>query len=285
MLNNPSKLFADDSKVISTIKSNEDQIRLQEDIDRLVDWARKWYLNFNKEKCKVMLIGKNRLPPFKFSMAKEEGNRHYLEETKVERDLGVIISNDLKFNEQVANVVQKANGVLAMIKRTFKHWNVLNFRKLYSAFIRPHLEYCTAAWNPYKKKDIKLLEKVQRRATKLVPQLRDLNYESRLANIGIPTLEERRKRGDLIQYFKIYKKISSISLNGLSNVGNQLPHEGPVASVRRPKHQIFKQICSNGARNHFFTNRVANCWNALSEQTINSTSLNQFKKMLDKPRE
>ena len=171
MLNNLSKLFADDSKVISTIRNNEDQLKLQEDIDQLVDWANKWHLNFNKDKCKVMLIGKNKLPPFKFSMAKEEDKRHYLEETKVERDLGVIISNDLKFNEQMANVVQKANGVLAMIKRTFKHWNAFNFRKLYSAIVRPHLEYCITAWNPYKKKDIKMVEKVQRRATKLVSQL------------------------------------------------------------------------------------------------------------------
>ena len=79
-----------------------------------------------------------------------------------------------------------------------------------------HFEYYTAIWNPTKRRDIKALEKVQRRATKLVPEVKDLNYESRLANIGIQSLEDRRSRGDLIQFFKIYKKTTSVNLHSLS---------------------------------------------------------------------
>ena len=169
-----------------------------------------------------------------------------------------------------------------MLKRTFKYWTAFNFRKLYCAFVRPHLEYCTAIWNPHKRKDIRALEKVQRRATKLVPEVRDLNYESRLANIGITTLESRRERGDLIQCFKIYKKITPVSLHGFRNLGQNYLGEGPAASIRRSSHHITKQICSNSRRNNFFTNRIANAWNELPDSIVNSVTINRFKNKLDK---
>ena len=84
-----------------------------------------------------------------------------------------------------------------------KNWNKFTFKILYTAYVRPHLEYATSAWCPYRKKDIKTLEKVQRRATKLVPAVRHLKYPERLRLLDITTLADRRIRGDAIQYFKI----------------------------------------------------------------------------------
>ena len=74
---------------------------------------------------------------------------------------------------------------------------------LYKTIVRPHLEYCIQAWRPYRKKDIDMLERVQRRATKMIPKLRNISYEMRLKECGLTTLETRRLRGDQIEVFKI----------------------------------------------------------------------------------
>ena len=72
---------------------------------------------------------------------------------------------------------------------------------LYKTIVRPHLEYCIQAWRPYRKKDIDMLERVQRRATKMIPKLRNISYEMRLKKCGLTTLETRRLRGDQIEVF------------------------------------------------------------------------------------
>ena len=81
------------------------------------------------------------------------------------------MDESFKFEKQISNVVQKANGVLVSIRRTFKYINKDSFPVLYKSLVRPHLKYCNSIWSPYMVKDIKLIESVQRRATKIVPNL------------------------------------------------------------------------------------------------------------------
>ena len=92
--------------------------------------------------------------------------------------------------------------MLGLIRISFACLDRPMFLNLYLVLVRPHLEYCVQAWSPYKRKYIKRLEGVQRRATKLVPELRDLEYPERLRRLGLTTLEERRARGDMIQTYK-----------------------------------------------------------------------------------
>ena len=103
-----------------------------------------------------------------------------IKDIKEQPDLGVHMDESLKFEKQISNVVQKANGVLASIRRTFKYINKDSFSVLYKSLVRPHLEYCNSIWNPYMVKDIKLIESVQRHATKIAPTLSLLPYEERL---------------------------------------------------------------------------------------------------------
>ena len=120
-----------------------------------------------------------------------------------EKNLGVYLSSDCKPSLQCTKAAEKAMQSLRIIKRTFNYIDKDGFAVLYRAYIRPHLEYCVQAWCPYLQEDIKSLEKVQRRATKSVPSLRERSYEERLKELNLYPLEVRRARGDVIETFKI----------------------------------------------------------------------------------
>ena len=136
-----------------------------------------------------------------------------IKDIREQTDLGVQMDESLRFEKQISKVVQKANGVLASIKRTFKYINIDSFPVLYKSLVRPHLEYCNSIWSPYMVKDIKLMESVQRRATKIVPTLSLLPYEERLKLLDLPTLKYRRRRGDMIITYKM--------LNGLIDIDRE----------------------------------------------------------------
>ena len=119
-----------------------------------------------------------------------------------EQDLGVIIQNDLKCSSQCIKAVKIANRGLGTIKRTFsvKDKNVI--LPLYKSSVGPYLEYGVQAWRPHYRKDIDLLEGVQRQGTKLISSLEDKTYEERLSYLKLTMFETRRLRGDLIEVFQ-----------------------------------------------------------------------------------
>ena len=97
-----------------------------------------------------------------------------------------------------------------MIKRNIKCKNAAIIVRLYKSLVRPRLEYCIQAWSPYHNKDIEILERVQKRATKMVYVYGDLNYKDRLSLLESPSLEKRMVRGDLIEAFKLLKGIAKL---------------------------------------------------------------------------
>ena len=133
-----------------------------------------------------------------------------LDETRMEKDLGVIINDILKFHVQTAAAFKKANQILGILKKTFKTRDPKSICALYKAMVRPHLEYGNAIWGPFYQMDILKIESVQRRATKLVHEIRDLTYEERLMNLEIPSLAYRRKKGDMILMYKIMNRLIKI---------------------------------------------------------------------------
>ena len=119
----------------------------------------------------------------------------------------------MKVSEQCRIAASKGNQIIGLIRRTIMYKKKQLIVPLCKAIVRPHLEYCIQALRPYHKKDIDKLERIQRRATKIIPELRDLSYESRLLQCGLTTLETSRLRGDQIEVFKMRMLIGICSSN------------------------------------------------------------------------
>jgi hypothetical protein len=260
--------FADDTKVFSVVATQNQIDNLQNDLRCLCSWSEDWLMLFNIDKCKVLHIGHNNRH-IQYTM-----NGNTLDEVSEERDLGIIMQNDLKWDKQCSKAVQSSNKILGMIRRSFSYLDKEIVLQLYKSLVRPHLEYCVQAWRPYFKKDIELIEKVQRRATKLIPSLRDKSYEDRLKILNLTTLETRRLRGDLIEVFKIF--------NGFDNVDYRTFFTLCNTSTRGHSFKLFKTGCKLDCRKFAFAHRVVNIWNSLDKDVIACDSINGFKNRLDK---
>ena len=197
--------FADDIKVFRTVKTDTDKETLQDDLTKLVKWSQKWQMLFNFGKCKCIHIGHGNVSKEYFM------GSTILGASVKEKDLGFTISADMTISEQCGLASAKGNQILGLIRRTITYMDTTLIIPLYKAIVRPHLEYCIQAWRPYHKKDIDKLERVQRRATKLIPEL--LCYERRLLECRLTTIETRRLRGDLIEVLKILNGYGDIDSN------------------------------------------------------------------------
>ena len=144
-----------------------------------------------------------------------------LEISDNEKDLGVIIDDKLKFHIHTATATKKANQILGIIKKSFRTRDAKTIDMLYKSMVRPHLEYGNVIWGPDYKTDIKKLEAVQRRATKLITSLKDKPYGERLKELKLPSLVYRRKRGDMIQMYKIMNNLVRIDRNALFTLPTQ----------------------------------------------------------------
>ena len=196
--------FADDTKMLAKVGCDREIQQLREDLSKLVKWSEDWQMKFNVDKCKVMNFGS------KNSDAKYVMNDKILGSVSEEKDLGIIVCNNLKVSKQCVTASKKANQILGMIGRTFSCKNKSIILKLYKSLVRPHLDYCSQVWRPHLVKDKECLEKVQRRATRMIEECKGLNYEDRLKLTRLTTLETRRLRADMIEVYRILKSIDKV---------------------------------------------------------------------------
>ena len=264
------KIFADDTKIYN--KSTNNQI-IQKDLSSLQDWSDTWQLHFNVGKCKVMYIGRNN-PEIPYSMS-VDGQQITLESCTEEKDLGVIFDPMLTFDTHINKMINKANGLLSVIRRSFDYLDRDMFLTLYKSLIRPHLEYGNIIWSPlYKRQEI-IIENVQRRATKLLYCIKDLPYKERLNYLCLPSLKRRRLRGDLIETFKIFNNITDTNKDLFFS-------PVPRQKTRNLENKLFINRSRTNLRKNTFSNRIPPIWNNISNFTKEAPNVDEFKKRLDR---
>lgn len=261
--------FADDSKLIKGINSQADTDILSNDLLQLEAWSTDWQMLFNSEKCSVIHLG-NKNPCNEYHFCGTT-----LKATEKERDLGVIVDKTFKFSEQCNVAANKANMQLGMIKRNIVSRDKNIILKLYKTLVRPKLEYCVQAWRPFLQKDIEQLEKVQRRATRMIKECKGLGYEERLKITGLTSLENRRDRGDMLEVYKTLTGKNKIDYKKLFRLSEN--------SVTRGHHlKLHKNRSRLDIRKYFFSQRVVNNWNDLPNYVVEASTINMFKNRYDK---
>ena len=260
----------------------------------MVEWSNTWLLKFHPEKCKMMHIGKYEVTGDEPVPEKRDGivkfiysmENHPLEYTKCEKDLGVHVDDKLNFESHIYYSIKKANRVWFVVRRTFDYMDEECFALLFKGLVRPHLEYATPVWAPHGHghgKHIEDLEKVQRRATKTVPGLKDLHYNERLRKLNLPTLAYRRVRGDMIQVFKMLHDDPKVSYD--KTIPTFLERTADKHGVGTRAHSDPKSLYTprfnTQIRQHTFSQRVIHMWNDLPQEAKNAKTVVEFEKIID----
>ena len=267
------KAFADDFKICSSVATGTDMRAeaLQRDLTRMLGQCEAHNLVLNREKSVIMRIGnKVGSPNPVYTLGS-----HSMVVVDSYKDLGVAIDNKLKFHEHARMTVGKAGGLQSELLRSTVCRAPAFMVSLFVSHIRPIIDYCSCVWNVGYRQDLVLLESLQRRWTREILGMAHLPYEDRLREVGLYSVARRLKRLDLI---KVWKSFNSLAETGLASLFDRATYDAT-------RGHSFK-LCVPRVRMELgrrsFAARCVTLWNSLPSEVVESTSLDSFKRGLDR---
>ena len=268
------KIFADDVKLYLTHQSSllvAEEV-LQSDIDMLVETSASWGLLMNVEKCKCIRFSPGSRLCYQQGPSPYNIGVNAINYTANHTDLGIIVDNTLKFHKHIQKVVNTCNAMTTNIFSSTVCRDSEFLMNIYVSYIRPKLDYCSNIWNTGYIGDIRILERVQRRWTRAVRGLENMNYGDRLKQLNLFSVQGRLLRSDLITVWKVFNGKCAISPDQLFNL-TTLPTRGHRFKIYKPRHNLE-------VRRRSFAHRVIDDWNSLPSSVVESNSITVFKRLL-----
>ena len=264
-------MYCDDVKIVAPVtrdSSGRWSSDIQEDLVELSSWAQTMEMSFSLDKCSVMHLGESN-PRLQYEISNKWGEYMQIKASHTKRDLGVYVDDELSFDEHCQKTAVDVLRRIEVMKSKFTYLTSEVFSHIYCQDIRGKLEYASCVYSPNSKRACDLLENIQRHAVNAVNDLDNCTYTERLKKIGIPTLQYRRKRADLIMFYKYF-----VNKNGLRR----------QFKLSRQGHSRAVQLAKNASpmKTGFFFERAARLWNLLPEEIVMAKNADEFAALLDK---
>ena len=251
-------LFADDCVVYRPINSHEDCLALQKDLHTLERWEKKWQMKFKPDKCNVIRFTRKPRPiHHSYTLSGQQ-----LEAVSNHKYLGVILSDNLKWNRHIDAATAKASSIIGFLRRNLHNAPRQVKLQAYKSLVCPHLEYCCSVWDPFTQTNIKKIQAVQNRGARFI--LNDYKWQSSVSkmvkDLNLHPPPTRRKFIRLSTFHKIKNGVIDIRMED-----HIRPAQAPIGMTTRsyhPDNYTVTHGISSALANSFF-HRTLKDWNAL----------------------
>ena len=281
------RLFADDSRLLKSINSPDDNAHLQEDLTSIIRWSAENNMKLHQDKfeliCHEPYLATATVRLFSqlpFALTSPETvystEEAEIRPSEVVRDLGITITPHYNFNAHINQICSNAGIKLSWVLSAFKSRDSTALMTLYTSLVRNLLEFSCPLWSPSTVGEIQKLEAVQRRLTSKITGLQHLDYWSRLRTLNMMSLQRRRERYSIIYMWKLRHELVPNDIGITWTINSRL---GVKAVVPRIPDRRIKMNVYDG----FFKVSACKLWNSLPKSVnTESTSLIYFKNCLDK---
>ena len=257
-------LFADDTKCLKRISNVGDSVALQQDLNLLNEWSKKWNLFFNVMKCVSLSFCSS--PSVSQSRLTYRINSQTVDHVEHYKDLGIVLTHNLSWESHYEYILSNGYKMLGLLRRTFSNVGCVQAKKvLYLSLVRSKLTYCSQIWRPQFLKDIQSLESIQRRATKYILSDYSSDYKSRLVYLQLFPLMMQFELND-IMFLVTSIQNPSTSFNILQYI--TFSTSSTRASVNC---KLLHHAARTNKTRHFYLHRVPRLWNSLPAINLNQS--------------